>query len=89
MKPGSRTAELEEERKRTRKLRVLVDLVTSTLYQDRDLNLRQARQLVRKTEEAVLRLFPGKECTYQIVLLPRFERILRERWGRGLEDQIH
>ncbi len=89
MQDRARAEEVEEERKRARQLRILVDLVTSTLYQDRDLDLRQARRLVMKTEEAVLRLFPGKQFTYQLLLLPRFERILRERWGRGLEEQIH
>lgn len=72
---------IQEEKEKTRRLRVLVDLTTSVLYQDSSLTLEEARQIVRGTEKAILEMFPDKQQTFDIVLLPRFERILRERWG--------
>ena len=80
---------VEEEKHKTRRLRLLVDLTISTLYQDRTLTLEEARQMVRNTEKAVLRMFPDKQFTFDIVLLPRFERILYERWGKGLYRRVH
>ena len=72
---------IQEEKEKTRRLRVLVDLTTSVLYQDSSLTWEEARQIVRGTEKAILEMFPDKQQTFDIVLLPRFERILRERWG--------
>ncbi len=72
---------IQEEKEKTRRLRVLVDLTTSVLYQDSSLTLEEARQIVRGTEQSILEMFPDKQQTFDIVLLPRFERILRERWG--------
>ncbi|MBI4455995.1 MAG: hypothetical protein HY644_08870 [Acidobacteria bacterium] len=69
-----------EEQKKIRRLRFLVDLTSSILYQDSNLTLSQAIQLVRNTEMAILRMFPDKQATYDLILKPRFERILNERW---------
>ncbi len=73
---------IQEEKKRIRRLRVLVDLTTNVLYQDAALTLEEALQLVEGAESAILKMFPDKQQTFDIVLRPRFERILRERWGR-------
>ncbi len=73
---------IQEEKKRIRRLRVLVVLTTNVLYQDAALTLEEALQLVEGAERAILKMFPDKQQTFDIVLRPRFERILRERWGR-------
>ena len=78
-----------EEARRVRRLRIMVDLVVGVLHQDRRLTLPEARDLVRSTERAILRLFPGKQFTYDLVLRSRFDRILRERWGKGLDEVVH
>ncbi len=75
---------IQEEKAKIRRLRYLVDLTTSVLYQDYSLTLEEARQVVEKTEKTILKMFPTKQQTFDIVLLPRFERILRERWGQGM-----
>jgi hypothetical protein len=80
---------LEEESLKMRQLRLIVDLTTGVLYQDQSLSLKEARQMVTDLRKAVLRMFPGKEATFEIVLVPRFERILRERWGEGIEPRPH
>ncbi len=89
MDEARRARLIEEEERRARRMRFLVDLTTSTLYQDSRMSLEEARQLVRQTRMAVLRLFPGKEGTFDLLLLPRFERILYERWGEGMDGMVH
>ncbi len=80
---------IKEEEKNLRRLRFLVDLTTSVLYQDQTLTLEEARTMVRNTEKAILTMFPDKQQTFDIVLLPRFERILHERWGTGMSGLVH
>ena len=89
MEDAARQELVEAERRKSRRLTLMVDLVTSTLYQDPGLSLEEARALVQKTETAALRLFPGSEATFHLILRPRFDRILRERWGRGLDEVCH
>ncbi len=45
---------IQEEKKNIRRLRVLVDLTTSVLYQDVALTLEEANQLVEGGENAIL-----------------------------------
>ena len=81
--------EIVEERKKLRRLTFLVDLTTSILYQDPDLTLSQAINLVENTEKAILRMFPDKQSTYDLILRPRFDRILNERWPLEPNEQVH
>lgn len=81
--------EIIEERKKLRRLTFLVDLTTSILYQDPDLTLSQAIHLVQNTERVILRMFPDKQSTYDLILRPRFERILNERWPLEPNGQVH
>jgi len=71
---------------RIRWLRLQVDLTRAILYQDPELDLDSARTMVFELREKVLEQFPGKDDTFDLILLPRFERILRERWSGGLVD---
>ncbi|MEE8349394.1 MAG: hypothetical protein V3R94_07480, partial [Acidobacteriota bacterium] len=59
----SREDPIQEEKKKIHRLRVLVDLTTSILYQETSLTLEEARQLVRDTEKSILSLFPDKRQT--------------------------
>ena len=87
--PQERKELIQEEKRKIRQLRFLVDLTTSMLCQDTTMSLEQARVLIRNTEKAVLQMFPDKQLTFDIVLLPRFERVLRERWGVGLHEKVN
>jgi hypothetical protein len=80
---------IREEGKKLRRLTFLVDLTTSILYQDPDLTLPQAIDLVQNTEKAILKMFPDKQFTYDLVLRPRFERILNERWPLEPSEHIN
>lgn len=85
MKPTDE--EIEEERRRIRYLRILVDLTQSILYQG-NLSYQEAMQLVANTKKTALKLFPGKEETYDLIYRPRFERVLWEVYGRTETDKI-
>jgi len=73
---------LQEEQRKMRLLKTLVDLTTAILYQG-NLSTTEAIQLISNTKKAVLTLFPGKEYTYDLIYKPRFERILNERLERN------
>ena len=71
---------LEEEDRRVRELRVAVNLALSVIGQT-DMTLAQAKELVAATRGMALRLFPGKELAFDLIYLPRFRRLLAERFG--------
>jgi hypothetical protein len=72
--------ELEEEDRRVRQLRIAVNLALSVIGQT-DISLAQAQELVAATRGMALRLFPGKELAFDLIYLPRFRRLLSERFG--------
>jgi len=70
-----------EEQRRAWELRTRVDLTCAVLRQgqlDRD----EAEELVAATKRRALELFPDKEGVFDLVLAPRFRRILDERFPR-------
>jgi hypothetical protein len=80
---GQPTAEeVAEERRQLRWVRILADLTVSTLYQEEDLSLSEAMQLVSNTRKAMLAMFPGKELAYDLLYRPRFDRVIGERFHR-------
>jgi hypothetical protein len=70
---------LVEEEKRMRRLRWIVDLNQAVLMQA-DLTLREAFDIIKATKQAALALFPGKGDVFDLVYVPRFKRIIRERF---------
>jgi hypothetical protein len=71
--------ELQEEEKRLRRLRLVVDLSQAVLMQA-DLTLREAFDIMDNTKKAALALFPDKEGVYDLVYAPRLKRIITERF---------
>jgi hypothetical protein len=69
--------ELADEHRRARQLRVLVDLTCNVIAQGR-LTRAEAEELVAATRRRVLELFPGKEDTFDLILAPRFARLIDE-----------
>ena len=68
---------LREERARLRELRAVVDLTANVIAQGR-LTRHEAEELVSATRRRVLALFPDKEATYELILAPRFARLVAE-----------
>jgi hypothetical protein len=66
-----------EEGRRARQLRTIVDLTSSVISQG-GLSRAEAEALVAATRRRALELFPGKEDTFDLVLAPRFARLIRE-----------
>jgi len=72
--------ELDEEDRRVRQLRLVVNLALGVISQT-DISLAQAQEMVADTRNMALRLFPGKELAFDLIYLPRFHRLLAERYG--------
>jgi hypothetical protein len=79
---------LQEEEKKLRMLRFIVDLNQAVLMQQADLTLRDAFEILKNTRQAALNLFPDKEDVFELIYTPRFRRIIRERFviPGGLAD---
>jgi hypothetical protein len=71
---------IAEEARRVRILKMTVDLTANVLMQQA-LGREEAEALVAATRKRALELFPDKAGTYDLILKPRFERLLRERFG--------
>jgi len=69
--------EILEERRKLRRLRTIVDLVTAILYQG-NLSIPEMLELIEATRRQILAMFPDKEEAYNLIYKPRFERILKE-----------
>ncbi len=81
MADDDRALKIEHENKLIRRLRFLVELTFATIAQDNDLTLDQAWEHVLALKGAAVAMFPGKEDTFDLLYLPRFSRLLAERFG--------
>ncbi len=79
---------IRDEEKKMRRLRTIVDLTAAVLAQEK-MTIDEALDLINATKRTVLRLFPGKEHTYNIIYGRRFERILRERFESERREREH
>lgn len=81
MSVDERTRMIADETRLIRRLRILVDLTTALIAQDSSLTLEQAWEHVEALKAAAVAMFPGKEQVFDLVYLPRFSRLLAERFG--------
>jgi hypothetical protein len=81
MADDDRASKLADEDKLIRRLRFLVELTFATIAQDNYLTLDQAWEHVSALKGAAVAMFPGKEDTFDLLYLPRFSRLLQERFG--------
>ena len=70
--------EVEEER-RAKILRLLVDFSLAYIAQMK-LSREEAQAVVAGVKKQALHLFPEKEETFDLIYLPRFQRLLREKY---------
>jgi hypothetical protein len=71
---------LVQEERRLRRLRLLVDVTAQLLAEDEKLNFCEALRLIDAARTAALRMFPDKHETFELVIRPRLERIVQERF---------
>lgn len=81
MADDPRTAALALEDKLIRRLRFLVDLTYATIAQDDSITLEEGWEHVRALKGAAVAMFPGKDDVFDLLYLPRFSRLIRERFG--------
>jgi hypothetical protein len=68
------------ERRRLRRIRMIVELTHNLISSDRTVSHREARCLVDCARKAILDLFPGFDERYERIVRPHFNRVLHERW---------
>jgi hypothetical protein len=85
MKRGIEDKEVREENRKIRYLRYLVDFSILSIQQD-DLSFEEALKVVEDVKRATGSLFPGKEETFELIYRPRFQRVIRERFGLESES---
>jgi hypothetical protein len=72
--------EIKDENKKIRRLRFMVDLTLSLIYQA-NMTREEALEHYIKVKNYALRLFPGKEDAFEIIYAPRFKRLISEKYG--------
>jgi len=73
---------VEDENRKIRYLKMMVSLGLALLREER-LSRKEAEQIVESIRRSALRMFPGKESTWEIIYAPRFRRAIEERWGKS------
>jgi hypothetical protein len=76
------------ERRRLRRIRMIVELTLNLIGSDMTVSHREARCLVRCARKAILDLHPEFQQRYERIVRPYFERLLASRWPheQALDD---
>lgn len=69
--------EIDEESRRVRRLRIVVSLALNIIAQG-SVPIQEAHDLTAATRRVALQLFPGKGEVYDLIYLPKFQRLIRE-----------
>ena len=77
----SNAEEVKEENRRIRYLRILTDLIHQQLCVEL-MTYREAQASVLELRGVAGKMFPGKENVFDLVIAPRLERVIAERFGR-------
>jgi len=72
--------ELEEERRKIRRLQMVVNMVSQVIAQDSSLSVDEASEMVADTRRVALGMFPDKELAFNLIFWPRLQRLMRERF---------
>lgn len=72
--------EQEDERRKLRRLQIMMNMVMSVISQDPGMTVEEASELVANAKRAALVMFPGKELAYDLLYKPRFQRLMAERF---------
>ncbi len=76
-KPAPSQAEIDEESRRARRLRIAVTLALEVIARG-EMSYEEALEIVNATRRVAVSLFPGKGETYDLLFKPKFERLMRE-----------
>ena len=78
--PAQSAKESEDERRKLRRLQIMVGMVSSVLSQDPDLTPGRSLELIANCKAAALAMFPEKELAFDLIYKSRLERIVQERF---------
>lgn len=70
-------AEIDEESRRVRKLRIVVHLAMNVIAQGQ-LRIEEAYEMVAAARRVAEQLFPGKGDTFDLIYRPKFQRLIKE-----------
>ena len=87
MSNAERARAVAAEGRRLRELRATVDLAAAVLVQG-GLDRAEAEDLVAATRRRALALFPDKAATYDLILAPRFARLIDEYVRPGGRSRV-
>jgi hypothetical protein len=68
------------ERRRLRRIRMIVELTLNLIGTDLTVTHREACCLIHCARKAILDLHPSFEFRYERIIAPHFERVLAQRW---------
>ena len=71
---------IQVEKEKIKSVRFLADFTCMRLYQE-NLTLDEAFDLINDTKKLILKIFPDKEDTYNLIYKKRFLRIIMERFS--------
>ena len=80
MEPTGEPRSAYIERRRIRRIRMIVELTHNLISSDMNVTHREARSLVECARKAIVELHPAFENRYERLVRPYFERVLQERW---------
>ncbi len=72
--------EIKEENRKIRIFRFVSNLTMQRLYTE-SLSIEEAREAVSQLRLVARNLFPGKGDVFDLVVAPRMERVINERFG--------
>lgn len=72
--------EIYEERRKLRRLQLMMNMVMSVIGQSSNLTVEQAAEMVADSRQAALAMFPEKELAFNLLYKPRLQRLMRERF---------
>jgi hypothetical protein len=73
--PSPTQADIDEESRRIRRLRILVRLTLETIAAG-DLSAEEAAGMIAATRKIALEMFPGKERVFDLIYRPQFQRVM-------------
>lgn len=78
-----------EQRRRVRRVRMILDLTSSLISSDQSISYREARSLVACAERAISELLPSFHNKFSSFVRPRLERMIQERWPFADEPTVY
>jgi hypothetical protein len=67
--------QIDDESRRIRRLRILVQLTLETIAEG-DLSPEEAAGMIAATRRLALEMFPGKERAFDLIYKPKFQRVM-------------